>query len=76
LTAFLFVPAGLPLFFKDSQFAYDGLLGMYLPLVVFFVWTEAITFAMQRRLATEDLDGPPDRLGISGPAIPQQSAVR
>ncbi|MFE3000818.1 hypothetical protein ACFXG4_38215 [Nocardia sp. NPDC059246] len=50
LTAFLFMPAGAALFFKDGGYAYDGLLGMYLPLTIFFVWVEGITLAMTRKL--------------------------
>ena len=48
LTAFLFMPALLPLFFKTGGFAYNGLLGMYLPLLIFFVWIEGVTFPMVR----------------------------
>lgn len=58
LTALLFVPAGLPLFFKGTEMAYDGVLGMYVPFIVFFVWVESVTWAMGRRLRTEDPDAP------------------
>lgn len=50
LTAFLFVPALAPLFFKHGGFAYNGLLGMYLPMIIFFIWIEALTYAMGRSL--------------------------
>lgn len=50
LTAFLFAPAGAALFFKDGGYAYDGLLGMYLPLAIFFVWVEGVTWAMTAKL--------------------------
>lgn len=53
LTAFLFAPALAPLFFKRGGFAYDGLLGMYLPLVIFFIWVEALTYAMSKALKRE-----------------------
>lgn len=53
LTAVLFVPAGAALFFKDGGYAYDGMLGMYLPLAIFFVWVEGITHAMTRKLKSE-----------------------
>ena len=53
LTAFLFIPAFAPIFFKSSGFAYNGLLGMYLPLVIFFVWIEGVTYAMRRSLKRE-----------------------
>lgn len=58
LTALLFAPAGLPLFFKGTEMAYDGVLGMFVPFIVFFVWVESVTWAMGRRLATEDPDDP------------------
>lgn len=58
LTALLFVPAGLPLFFKGTEMAYDGVLGMYVPFIVFFCWVESVTWAMGRRLPTEDPDDP------------------
>ncbi|MFJ9390488.1 hypothetical protein ACIRON_16810 [Nocardioides sp. NPDC101246] len=61
LTALLFVPAGLPLFFKSSEMAYDGVLGMYVPFIVFFVWVESVTWAMGRRVAIENPDAPCDQ---------------
>lgn len=53
LTAFLFVPAFAPLFFKQGGFAYNGLLGMYLPLIIFFIWIEGVTYAMTKALKRE-----------------------
>lgn len=53
LTAILFIPAGAALFFKEGGYAYNGLLGMYLPLAIFFVWVEGLTIAMTRRLLRE-----------------------
>lgn len=50
LTAFLFMPAFAPIFFKTGGFAYNGLLGMYLPLAIFFVWVEGVTLALSRSL--------------------------
>jgi hypothetical protein len=61
LTALLFVPAGLPLFFKSTEMAYDGVLGMYVPFIVFFVWVESVTWAMGRRLASVNPDDPCER---------------
>lgn len=52
-TAFLFMPAFAPLFFKTGGFAYNGLLGMFVPLLVFFVWIEGISFAMTKKLKAE-----------------------
>jgi hypothetical protein len=53
LTAFLFVLAGAALFFKEGGYAYNGLLGMYLPLAIFFVWVEGVTWAMTAKLRAE-----------------------
>ena len=53
LTAFLYVPAAASLFFKEGGYAYNGLLGMYLPLAIFFIWVEGVTWAMTRKLKDE-----------------------
>jgi hypothetical protein len=53
LTAFLFAPAALVLFFKHTGYGYDGLLGMWIPLLIFFIWVEAVTFALSGRLKAE-----------------------
>lgn len=54
LTAFLFMPAGAALFFKVGGYAYNGLLGMYLPLAIFFVWVEGVTYAMVKRYRRDE----------------------
>ena len=53
LTAFLFAPAGLVLFFKHTGYGFDGLLGMWIPLLIFFVWVEAVTWSVVARLKAE-----------------------
>jgi hypothetical protein len=53
LTAFLFAPAALVLFFKHTGYGYDGLLGMWIPLLIFFIWVEAVTFGLSGRLKAE-----------------------
>ena len=72
LTAFLYAPALLPLFFKTSGFAFDGLLGMYLPLLIFFVWVEGVTLPMARALKQKirELEAQP-----SAPGAPSVSHV-
>lgn len=37
-TAMLFIPAGMIAFFKRGPFAWNGILALYMPLAVFFVW--------------------------------------
>jgi hypothetical protein len=46
----LSVPAGLMLFFKTGAFAYNGLIAMYVPLAVFFIWVVVMTWAGLRAL--------------------------
>ncbi|MCW2627937.1 MAG: hypothetical protein JWR48_4659 [Mycobacterium sp.] len=41
--AFLSIPAGLIMFFKRGIFAFDGLLALWVPLVVFLIWIIAMT---------------------------------
>jgi hypothetical protein len=41
--AFLSIPAGLILFFKHGIFAFDGLLALWVPLVVFLIWIITMT---------------------------------
>jgi hypothetical protein len=53
LTAFLFAPAMLVLFFKHTAYGFDGLLGMWIPLLIFFVWVEAVRFGLIDRLKSE-----------------------
>ena len=43
---------------------YNGLLGMYLPLAIFFVWVEGVTWTMTTKLKGELADltrGAPNR---------------
>lgn len=52
-TGFLFIPAGLILYFKTGAFAYNGLLAMYIPLLVFFVWLVTMTVLMLKNIKRE-----------------------
>lgn len=49
-------PAVLILFFKDGAFAYNGLVGFWLPLVAFFQWIMVLSVVLQREI---DLDAIP-----------------
>jgi len=40
--AFVLIPAFAPLIFKEGGFAYNGMLGMYIPLVAFEAWKTAV----------------------------------
>jgi hypothetical protein len=51
--AFLIIPAGLVLFFKQGPFAWNGLVGIYIPLVGFVVWILSMTVTIHRKLSQE-----------------------
>ena len=51
--ALLIIPAGLVLFFKQGPFAWNGLVGLYIPLGGFLVWIMSLTFAIHRNLSRE-----------------------
>lgn len=40
---FLFIPAGMMAFFKTGAFAWNGLLALYVPVIIFFVWLVVMT---------------------------------
>lgn len=55
--AFLFVPGGLAMFFKDGAFAWNGLLAFWLAAVMFGTWFIVMSIVLRgaiRRSATED----------------------
>jgi hypothetical protein len=37
---------GLAVFFKNGPFAWNGLIGFYLPIVVFVIWIITMTYLM------------------------------
>ena len=53
--ALLEVPAGLVAFFKSGPFAYDGLISLYIPLAIFFVWMIGLTVAMLKVQSRDEL---------------------
>lgn len=55
--AFLILPAGTVLFFKGGPFAWNGIIGFYLPLVSFSVWFVCMTWAMHRNLTQQIAEG-------------------
>jgi hypothetical protein len=42
--AVLFVPAGLMAFFKSGPFAWNGVMALYVPVGIFFVWLAVLTY--------------------------------
>lgn len=56
-SALLITPAGLVLFFKDGPFAWNGIVGIYLPLAAFAVWMGAISYEVHKSLTKQIADG-------------------
>jgi hypothetical protein len=52
-TAVLSAPGGAMLFFKTGPLAFNGLLGLYIPLAVFFIWIVAFTVLARRAINRE-----------------------
>jgi hypothetical protein len=49
----LILPAGLVLFFKSGPFAWNGIVGIYIPLAAFAIWVTALTIAVHRALTAQ-----------------------
>lgn len=55
--ALLIVPAGLVLYFKDGPWAWNGVIGLYIPLTAFVIWVCAMTIAVHRALTLQIAEG-------------------
>jgi hypothetical protein len=55
--AVLFVPAGLVLFFRSGPFAWNGLVGIYIPLCALVGWVMAATITVHRALNRQIAEG-------------------
>ena len=51
--ALLIIPTSTMLFFKAGPFAWNGLIGLYVPLASYVIWFIAMTWAMHRNLMTQ-----------------------
>jgi MFS family permease len=60
-SAFLFVAAGLIMFFKTGPFAWDGLIAFYVAVAIFFVWLVAMTVLVIKAINREAEQAPVDR---------------
>lgn len=49
-TGLLFVPAGLMIFFKHGAFSWAGLMTLYVPVGIFFVWLSGLTYCTIRNI--------------------------
>lgn len=75
--AFIFAPAGAIIFAKTGPVAYSGILALYIPLGVFFLWMCGMTVALlksikqdEARLASEEPSEP-----IPAPRTPEPAGV-
>jgi hypothetical protein len=55
--AALISPAGIVLFFKHGPFAWNGVVGIYIPLAGFCAWIAATTYAVHRALTLQIAEG-------------------
>ncbi|KQY58211.1 hypothetical protein ASD11_00635 [Aeromicrobium sp. Root495] len=55
--ALLILPAGTVLFFKDGPFAWNGAVGLYVPLVTYSVWILSTTWCIHRALGEQVAEG-------------------
>jgi len=51
--ALLIIPAGTVLFFKSGPLAWNGLVGIYIPIVVFVIWFAAMTAVIHKNLTRQ-----------------------
>lgn len=64
--SFMILPAGLVLFFKDGAFAWNGLIGIWIPLASYAIWIGATTYCVHRALTLEISEGSEPRLASVG----------
>ena len=55
--AVLILPAGTVLFFKDGPFAWNGLIGFYLPLASYCTWIASMTWCVHQALNRQIAEG-------------------
>jgi hypothetical protein len=55
--ALLITPAGLVLFFKTGPFAWNGIVGIYIPLAGFAIWMGAISYEVHKALTQQIAEG-------------------
>jgi hypothetical protein len=51
--ALMFIPAGLIAWFKTGPFAWNGIITMYIPVGLFFVWVMIVSVSLMRSLYRE-----------------------
>lgn len=53
----LILPAGMVLFFKQGPFAWNGIVGIYIPLAAFAIWVTAVSLMVHRALTQQIAEG-------------------
>jgi hypothetical protein len=51
--ALLIIPAGTVLFFKDGPLAWNGLVGIYIPLTAFVIWFVCMSTVIHKNLTKQ-----------------------
>lgn len=75
-TAVLFVPAGLMAFFKHGAFSWAGLMALYVPVGVFFIWLAALTtYTIRNIRAGRVYDPRRARAGATEPSADEPLAL-
>lgn len=72
--AFLFVPAGLMIFFKTGPFAWSGIVTFHIPVVTLFIWVVVMTFVVLRVIAKEEREGQAVTLLVVSDSMPARKA--
>lgn len=60
-------PASLAVFFKDGPFAWNGLIAVYVPLVVYTIWWHVIFISVRRAIKSQEQQG--DAAAVSAPGF-------
>lgn len=55
--ALLIMPAGIVAFFRHGAFAWNGLVGFFVPLMAFCVWIASLTLTVHRALTVQIAEG-------------------
>lgn len=69
-TAILFVPAGLMAFFKHGAFSWAGLMTLYVPVAIFFVWLAAMTWLTIQNIRRGAFHVAAHEAGAAATAVP------
>lgn len=77
-TAFIFIPAGLMIFFKSGPFAYNGFISLYAATGCFFIWVmvmSGLTIQSIRREGRAAAGTQPTQPGQETTDVPAEPAI-